>query len=135
MISCDECQKKMVALFDNEGSEGDDALMSTHLKDCPECRAFREDMVRIRRLKRPEMLVLCFRASCRAFLITFASALRVSLVVPIAKPPLRTTTDRLYVMPDCVKPGLVAGGIKLWAALFLVRQPRAPEGFGGGRFE
>ena len=23
--------------------------MSTHLKDCPECRAFREDMVRIRR--------------------------------------------------------------------------------------
>jgi hypothetical protein len=49
MISCDECQKKMVALFDNEGSEGHDALMSTHLKDCPECRAFRDDMVEIRR--------------------------------------------------------------------------------------
>lgn len=48
MISCDECQEKMVALFDGEGTEGDEALISVHLKECPECRVFREDMVRIR---------------------------------------------------------------------------------------
>ena len=48
MISCDECQKTMVALFDNEGSEGDEELISPHLKDCPECREFRKDMIRFR---------------------------------------------------------------------------------------
>jgi len=48
MISCDECQKKIVALFDNEGSEGDKALISEHLKTCPGCQAFREDMVKLR---------------------------------------------------------------------------------------
>lgn len=48
MISCDECQAKMVALFDSEGTEDDEALISVHLKECSECRVFREDMVRIR---------------------------------------------------------------------------------------
>jgi anti-sigma factor RsiW len=48
VISCDECQEKMVALFDSEGTEDDEALISVHLKECPECRVFREDMIRIR---------------------------------------------------------------------------------------
>jgi len=48
MISCDECQKKIVALFDREGGEGDEALVSQHLRDCPRCRTFQEEMVRIR---------------------------------------------------------------------------------------
>jgi len=48
MISCDECQKKLVAVFDNEASEAEHKLISAHLKDCSQCRAFYEDMVRIR---------------------------------------------------------------------------------------
>ena len=48
MISCDECQKKIVAVFDNEGGEGDEELISAHLKQCHNCRAFQGDMVRIR---------------------------------------------------------------------------------------
>ncbi|MGD8501794.1 MAG: zf-HC2 domain-containing protein [Phycisphaerales bacterium] len=48
MISCDECQKKIVAVFDNEANKGDEELIGVHLKDCPECRAFQGDMVRIR---------------------------------------------------------------------------------------
>jgi uncharacterized protein YhaN len=48
MISCEECQKKLVAVFDNEGCEGDEELTKAHLRDCPACRAFREDMVRLR---------------------------------------------------------------------------------------
>lgn len=48
MISCDECQKKLVAAFDNEASEGDEQLISSHLKHCRECRAFYQDMVRLR---------------------------------------------------------------------------------------
>jgi hypothetical protein len=50
MISCEECQKKLVAVFDNEGCEGDEELTKAHLRDCPACRAFREDMARLRRL-------------------------------------------------------------------------------------
>jgi hypothetical protein len=49
MISCEECQNKLVAVFDNEGSESDEELTNAHLEDCPACRAFREDMVRIRK--------------------------------------------------------------------------------------
>ena len=49
MISCEQCQKKLVAIFDNEGCDGDEKLTNAHLKDCPACRAFREDMVRIRK--------------------------------------------------------------------------------------
>jgi hypothetical protein len=49
MISCEECQKKLVAVFDNEGCEGDEELTKAHFKDCPACRAFREDMIRLRR--------------------------------------------------------------------------------------
>ena len=48
MISCDECQKKIVTFFDNEGSEDDKKLIDIHLKDCPECRAFQEDIIRLR---------------------------------------------------------------------------------------
>jgi hypothetical protein len=48
MISCEECQKKLVAVFDNEGCEGDEELTKAHLRDCPACRAFREDMVKLR---------------------------------------------------------------------------------------
>jgi len=50
MISCDEFQKKMVAVLDNEGSEEDERLLSTHLADCPECRAFYDEMVSTRQL-------------------------------------------------------------------------------------
>ena len=50
MISCDEYQKKMVAVLDNEGSEEDERLLSAHLKDCPECRAFYDGMVSTRQL-------------------------------------------------------------------------------------
>ena len=49
MISCEQCQKKLVAIFDNEGCDGDEELTNAHLKDCPSCRAFCEDMVRIRK--------------------------------------------------------------------------------------
>jgi|GEM_PF-1947219 len=48
MISCEECQKKLVAIFDNEGCDGDEELTNAHLRDCPACRAFQEDMVKIR---------------------------------------------------------------------------------------
>lgn len=48
MISCDDYQKKIVAVFDNESSDDDKELIDIHLKDCPECRSFLEDMVRIR---------------------------------------------------------------------------------------
>jgi len=50
MISCDEYQKKMVAVLDNEGSEEDESLLSAHLAECPECRAFYEEMVSNRQL-------------------------------------------------------------------------------------
>ena len=49
MISCEQCRKKLVAIFDNEGCDGDEELTNAHLKDCPSCRAFCEDMVRIRK--------------------------------------------------------------------------------------
>ena len=48
MISCDECQKRIAAVFDNEGGNEDEKLIEVHLRDCPECRAFREDMVKLR---------------------------------------------------------------------------------------
>jgi anti-sigma factor RsiW len=48
MISCDECQQKMVAVLDSEGNEADEELISVHLKSCPECGVFYEDMIRIR---------------------------------------------------------------------------------------
>jgi uncharacterized protein YhaN len=49
MISCEQCQKKLVAIYDNEDCKGDVELTNDHMKDCPACRAFREDMVRIRK--------------------------------------------------------------------------------------
>ncbi len=48
MISCDECQKKLVAAFDNEASKEDEQLISSHLTDCCQCRAFYQDMIRLR---------------------------------------------------------------------------------------
>ena len=48
MISCDECQQKITAVFDNEANEGDEALISAHIEDCPECQDFRAEIVRIR---------------------------------------------------------------------------------------
>jgi len=48
MILCDECQKKLVAILDNEGTEDDEKMIRIHLKDCPQCRAFQEDVVKLR---------------------------------------------------------------------------------------
>jgi uncharacterized protein HemX len=48
MISCEECQKKLVAVFDNEDCKGDKQLIDAHLRDCPACRAFREDIIKLR---------------------------------------------------------------------------------------
>jgi len=47
VISCDECQEKIVAFLDNESTEEDEALISAHLKDCPQCRAFQRDLIRM----------------------------------------------------------------------------------------
>ena len=48
MSTCKECQKKIAAVFDNEGTEADMELITVHLKECPECRAFRLDMENLR---------------------------------------------------------------------------------------
>lgn len=49
MISCDECQKELVALFDNEALDNDDSeSLRAHLQGCPECRDFRKNMARLR---------------------------------------------------------------------------------------
>jgi hypothetical protein len=50
MISCNECQKKIAAVYDNEGNEVDERLISAHLEHCPECQSFRLDMIRIRQV-------------------------------------------------------------------------------------
>jgi hypothetical protein len=49
MISCDDCQNKLVAFFDNEGSQIDEEFVWGHLRDCPECRVFHKDMVGLRK--------------------------------------------------------------------------------------
>ena len=48
MISCDDCQRRLVAVLDKEGAGDDEKLISVHLKDCPQCRAFQEDIVKLR---------------------------------------------------------------------------------------
>ena len=48
MISCDECQKKIAAVFDNEACERDESLISDHVEHCPECQAFRAHLIKIR---------------------------------------------------------------------------------------
>ncbi len=48
MISCDDCQKKLVAVLDNEGTGDDAQLVSVHLKNCSQCRAFQGDIVKLR---------------------------------------------------------------------------------------
>jgi len=50
MISCDDYQKKVVALLDNESSEEDEKLLSAHLAECPDCRAFYGEAMRTRQL-------------------------------------------------------------------------------------
>jgi len=50
MISSDEYQKKIVAILDNEGSKEDEKLLSAHLADCPECRAFYDEVISTRQL-------------------------------------------------------------------------------------
>lgn len=49
MNSCDEYQVKIVALFDNEAWDDDLWSVAGHLQDCPDCRAFCLDLIRIRR--------------------------------------------------------------------------------------
>jgi hypothetical protein len=48
MISCDEYQQKIVAVLDNEASEEDQDLISAHIENCPDCRAFRAELIKIR---------------------------------------------------------------------------------------
>jgi hypothetical protein len=48
MISCEDCQQKIVLRFDNEAHEGDDRLIAVHLQSCPGCRAFHADMAKLR---------------------------------------------------------------------------------------
>ena len=50
MISCDDYQNKVVAVLDNESSEQDEKLLSTHLAECPACRAFYAEAMRTRQL-------------------------------------------------------------------------------------
>jgi anti-sigma factor RsiW len=49
MTSCDEYQRRIVALFDNEAKDEDLRSVAGHLQDCPECRAFCLELVGIRR--------------------------------------------------------------------------------------
>jgi hypothetical protein len=49
MNSCDEYQVKIVALFDNEAWDDDLQSVAGHFQDCPDCRAFCLDLIRIRR--------------------------------------------------------------------------------------
>ena len=48
MISCNECQKKIASVFDNEASEGNESLISDHIQHCPNCQAFRGHMIKMR---------------------------------------------------------------------------------------
>jgi anti-sigma factor RsiW len=48
MISCDECQQKIAAVFDNEANEGHEDLISAHIEDCPDCHTFRAEIIKIR---------------------------------------------------------------------------------------
>lgn len=73
MISCDECQKRMVAVFDNEGGKDDEMLISIHLKDCPQCRAFQEDIVKLRQ-RFVSLAVPDLPASVRDEVMQFAQA-------------------------------------------------------------
>jgi anti-sigma factor RsiW len=50
MISCDDCQKKMVAVLDNESSPEDVKLVFDHLADCTACRAFYNELISARQL-------------------------------------------------------------------------------------
>jgi hypothetical protein len=49
MITCDECQQKIAAVFDNEGSEDDENLISTHIEHCPDCQAFRAHIIEMKK--------------------------------------------------------------------------------------
>lgn len=49
MITCDECQRRIAAVFDNEGSENDEKLISTHIENCSNCQGFRAAIVGMRK--------------------------------------------------------------------------------------
>ena len=46
-MTCDESKTKLVALFDGEATEEDEALVSAHVSTCSECQIFREAMIEI----------------------------------------------------------------------------------------
>lgn len=50
MISCDDCQKKVMAVLDSEAGTEDERLVSAHLADCPKCRKFHDEMISTRQL-------------------------------------------------------------------------------------
>lgn len=50
MISCDDCQKKMVAVLDNESSTEDVKLVFGHLSDCAACRTIYNELISTRQL-------------------------------------------------------------------------------------
>jgi hypothetical protein len=50
MISCDDCQKKMVAVLDNESSAEDVKLVFGHLSDCAACRTIYNELISTRQL-------------------------------------------------------------------------------------
>jgi len=50
MISCDDCQKKMVAVLDNESSTEDVKLVFGHLADCAACRTIYNELISTRQL-------------------------------------------------------------------------------------
>jgi len=49
MISCDNYQATIVALFDNQAKDDDFRVVAGHLQDCSECRAFCRELIAIRR--------------------------------------------------------------------------------------
>ena len=49
MIPCEDHQRTIVALFDNQAQDEDLRLVAGHLQDCSECRAFCLDLIGIRR--------------------------------------------------------------------------------------
>lgn len=50
MISCNECQKKMVSVLDNESNTEDAKLLFAHLADCEHCYTFYKELIGTRQL-------------------------------------------------------------------------------------
>jgi anti-sigma factor RsiW len=49
MITCDDCQQKIAAVFDNEGSEDDENLISIHIEHCHDCQTFRAEIIEMKK--------------------------------------------------------------------------------------